>query len=91
MFEEWCRSQLTGNSIAWLEFMNIAACLMDDTGDIIARIHGYVVHKGILPVLGIRTRDDDFDDKLIVFGDGNGGVDDVEIEVGLDDGFLHGD
>lgn len=79
----------SSNTIAGLELVNVAANLMNYPRDIIARVHGLLRHDGSLPILGIGTRHDDFGHDLVIFGDRYLGIHDIDLQIGLHNGFLH--
>lgn len=54
------------HAVPWLKFGHVGTDLMDDAGDIIARVHGLAHPFWDLPVLWIGAADRDLDDDLIV-------------------------
>lgn len=42
-----------------------------------------------LPIFGVTSRNHDLDEDLIVIGFGNGGVNNLDLDSGMNNGFLH--
>lgn len=69
-----------GDAVARLELKHVGADLLDDAGYVVALVGRLVgPYLGDLPVLGVGTADDDFDEQLVGVRLGDRGVDDLDL------------
>jgi hypothetical protein len=66
------------DTVSGLELEDVGANLFDDASEIVARVGGYAAHLWELVVFGVRPRDHDFDEHLVVIWFGNWAIDDLD-------------
>ena len=67
-----------GDAVAWLELEDVGADGFDDAGHVFTFVGRGVAEVRHLPVFGVGARDDHLDEELVVVGDGDGGVHDLD-------------
>ena len=68
----------SADAVSGLELKDVGPHLFDDASEVVARVGGDSAHLGELVVFGVRPRDDNLDQHLVVIWFGNWAVDDLD-------------
>jgi hypothetical protein len=68
-----------GDAVAWLELEDVGSDLLHDACYVVALVGGTAEEIGQFPVLGVGSRDNDFDEDLVIVGDRDGRVHDLDL------------